>query len=269
MRNYICLLLACAALVLSACSGSATIERDSSKQGDDFCRISSDVIKVGCPGVVRCTAAADPGTIEIESWSWGVSNGRILRSSDDGSEVWISIDEPGVCTLTARGVDKDGKDCTTPKHKLHCAKGQNAAPVIIVPAEPMDSPFFKTTSDGKRLPYHEWAWRCICYDPDDPTYECYGELEITGGDLDGDGRGDVLCYLDSDGKRVVAGDWDADGVDDDCDGFTNLTHSSEHTFVVRCPSKSKEDVYVWKVKEKKKESTEGKKEYVGHVSLLK
>jgi hypothetical protein len=250
-----------AALALTACGGSADIARDVAKDKDPDCWIESDVEKAGVPCLIRCSAR-HRDTPSLRSWAWEMGKARLVKSSADGSVVWISIDEPGVHRLTATGTDENGDQCVTPVHKIKCAKGLNAAPVVACePADGQEPPDFPFAKEGAR--YHEWRWNLRCYDPDDPAFRCASELEIARGGLRGH---DVILIMDQNGGVKIAPDLDGDGEDDDCDGRADRTFDSEHVFRVRCPIKSKEDVYVWKVTAS---SSSGKKEFKGHVTLMK
>jgi hypothetical protein len=259
LRNVFIPLILLGCLLAASCGGGTT-SRDLSGNGDDAFLLL-DATAVNYPARVRCVASCP--TLEVLSWSWGVNNGRVVSQDDASGVAWISIDEPGACVISARGVDKDGKDCTTPRGIIRASHRNNAPPVQLC-AEPTDSPFFKQV-DGQRLRYHRWRWAPVCYDPDDASFRCDTDFSIAN---PGEGTPDIyVVEMAADGSVKIAGDWDGDGVDDDCDGAADRSFPAVHVFEVRCPSKSKEDVYVWKVRMSSGESS--KKEFKGHVTLLK
>jgi hypothetical protein len=210
MNRIYLLALAVLALALSACGGSGVLH-GSSKQGDEGCRITSDVVKLGCPGVVRCVASSDGAPI-IE-WTFEKSGGTIIDQSADGSEIWLRMDKPGAYQLTARGVDANGNTCTTPRHKLTCAKGHNAEPVVVVDGglDPyVETRFSDDGTDSWDVAGATWTaarsydpegtetftshtWTVTLHGPDGMPY-VIASLDngvFSGGDLDGDGVPDL------------------------------------------------------------------------------
>ena len=263
MRVLISLLLVVCALSVSACGGGSGSLRDASRNGGTV-TVTSDADFAGSPCVMRCVASCD---IEISSWSWGVNNGRLLSQDDSTGEAWIAIDEPGACIVSARGVDKDGRDCTGPRHTIKSNKRFNAPPEPL-PAGPIDGGFGEMSDNDGTAPYryHEWRWNTgRSYDAEGDPYSTAFTILLEA-DLDGDGVLDELGKGMGDGS-VRTADLDGDGRPD-----LVVMQSKDDEFVVRClhrTIKSKEDVYVWKMAIKEQGITARKKEFRGHVTLMK
>jgi hypothetical protein len=134
--------------------------------------------------------------------------------------------------------------------------------------------------DGTVLRYHKWRWTTISYDPEDRNYRDNPILDVSKSQLPpGDPDFDLLRVIHSEGdpKADFCGiDTDGDGVGDDLDFDRDdddpqlkRTFSFPHVLETsgRCLSKSKEDVYVWKIKSSISSSEKHTK--TGHVTLMK
>jgi len=104
---------------------------------------------------------------------------------------------------------------------------------------------YRQGADGKPLRYHTWRWRCLAYDPEDPAYTENHVLAIAIGDPDFDL---LRVYSEGSPKDFAKPDLDDDGVNDD--PSVKRVFILPHVLEVSgsCIGRSKEDVYVWKIK---------------------
>jgi hypothetical protein len=266
LRNAIIVSLVCACIALAGCGGGGGLERELSKKPGE-CQVVADANEVGTPAKVRCVITGDPDFDLLRfTWTWNVNHGTVVEKSSDGTVAWIAIDEPGVCQVYARGVDKDGKDCTTPRHLIKSHAKYNAPPEPL-PDGPIDDGFGEM-SDNDGTPgyrYHQWRWTPgRSYDAEGDTFDTQFFILLEA-DLDGDGEFDALSNRAGDGS-VRTADLDRDGRPD-----LMVMQSKGDEFIVRelFRTMSKEDVYVWKMAIKEQGITPRKKEFKGHVTLLK
>lgn len=135
-RTLVPLLLFAAALFNACGSGAPTADRSAAKKlPPGACVLRPDVALTGPSIIVRCVAG-NTGEIEIQSWSWGVSNGRIFDSSSDGAEVWVRFDSPGSCMARVTGHDADGNARCTAKAKLDRRNDADANPLCLLDIAP-------------------------------------------------------------------------------------------------------------------------------------
>jgi hypothetical protein len=115
----------------------------------------------------------------------------------------VTLDKPGAVHVWARGVDRDGKDCTTPRHKITCARGHNSPPVVTDFSGPRGPfPGEEVGADGTVRRYHEWRWpNAQGYDPEEIEVVSWHWGIYDGPDDDGDGFGDtLLAWKSADGS---------------------------------------------------------------------
>jgi hypothetical protein len=112
--------------------------------------------------------------------------------------------------VQARGVDKEGRDCTTPKHKFSSRKGANADPVVLVDAGVAGAVTTESDGNGRSYEVGHALWRSRSYDPDfdNPFVRHDWTMTLPGAD----GKPVVVASL-LDGVATNA-DLDNDGVAD-------------------------------------------------------
>jgi hypothetical protein len=219
MARLLILALIVLTLLAASCGGSAAINHTGSDKPVPLYSIVSDVEVAGAPCTIRCRVVLDASienddTRQVDDWTWTVANGTVVVENDALAEAWIEIPKPSACTLSARGVDKDGRDCTTPRHKLTASKKANADPVLVVDEALNQTSGEDPLGSGEMAPWSQATWSCRrSYDPDgdDPLTDfdwrmsndlSDGEPEViiatllrgepTPCDLDGDGYMDIV-----------------------------------------------------------------------------
>jgi len=195
-------------------------------------------------------------------YEWNFGYGWEDWSGTDGLAAH-NYDTPGTMNAHLRVTDATGRKASE-KVKVIVEQGFDAEVVrLLWGVDEGDE--FGQGSDGKRLRYHTWRWRCLAYDPENPRYTENHVLSIAIGDPDFDL---LRVYSEGSAKDFVMADLDDDRVNDD--PSVKRTFVLPHVLEVsgRCIGRNKQDVYVWKIKAIGANG-EGKKEYVGHVTILK
>lgn len=260
-RSVMSLLGLACVLLLPACSGNAVGDREAAAKGGITVKPACDSPAAGVPCTMRFfdDGSSSPNG-DIVKWEWKIGGGGWVDYTATAGEAWAHFDKPGTVVAHLRVTDAAGFEGTE-KAKLSLRYNNNAEPVLLVDLT-------DTEVAGGGLRYHQWLWNSSrSYDPDDADWGIeHGMLEISGGDLDGDGAPDVVLRCGSDDPRmpdIETADLDGDGdVDASCG-----PHVQPHQFQVDALAKGKEDVYVWKLT-----STDAAgKKYTksGHVTLMK
>jgi len=272
MTVRISLALLCAALVsiLSACGGGTTLERNSSARGIVVCKPAGGTTAGRSATVIYYDDGSTSTNGPIVSWEWNFGDG------------WQdATDTEGICAHTYSGVgtfpahlrvtDSTGQKSSA-MIKTTLSDGSNADPIFVVLGSPDESFSDGKGSDGSSHRYHNWRWRCISYDPEDATFEAPPELTIRRQLPPGDPDFDLLvCKSDGSSSDFILGDLDGDGTNDDPSvrRVFVLPHVLEVSGRCLSPIRESPTIFAWKVKPAAGANGEGKKEYVGHVSLLK
>jgi len=262
-RLLTALLAAVLISTLSACGGSTPIERSSSARGIVVAKPASSCGQAGRNAIIYYYddgSSSSDGPIVKYEWNFGDGWEDCTSTGGLASHFY---DTPGTKNAHLRVTDSTGQKAIG-KVKSIIVDGFDAAVVrMLWGVDEGDE--YRVGSDGKRLRYHTWRWRCLAYDPEDPAYMENHLLAIAIGDPDFDL---LRVYSEGSAKDFVLADLDDDGVNDD--PSVKRTYILPHVLEVSgsCIGRSKQDVYVWKVKAVGANG-EGKKEYVGHVSLLK
>ncbi|MDQ3023483.1 MAG: PKD domain-containing protein [bacterium] len=281
MSFHIKAALACAAFIVlvASCGGGSAIERDSSAKGIITCKPSSGGTgKAGTHSVIYfyddgSSSSAGP----IVKFEWNFGNGW-EDCTQTGGLCPHFYDLPGTYVAHLRVTDSTGKKGQE-KIKIVIEQGFDAEPVFMVWGVDEGDEFEQ--GSGGRYRYHTWRWRTLSYDPEHPEIRESPTLAVSTtppGDPDFDllrvilSSGDPdfdFCGIDTDGDGD-GDDLDGDGVDDDPSFERNNAYWPHmHQLSGRCQViKSNPDVYVWKIKTIGVNG-EGKKEYTGHVTLLK
>lgn len=248
---------------LSACSGGSQLERSTSARGIIVCKPGTTCGQAGRNSIIYFFDDGSSSTNgPIVKYEWNFGDGWEDCTSTGGLASHF-YDTAGTMNAHLRVTDSTG------------LKGSDKVKVIIV--DGFDAPVVrmlwgvdegdtnKKGADGTAVRYHTWRWRCLAYDPEVPAYTENHVLAIAIGDPDFDL---LRVYSEGSSKDFVKADLDDDGVNDD--PSVTRTFILPHVLEISgsCIGRGKEDVYVWKVKAVGANG-EGKKEYVGHVSLLK
>lgn len=264
-RNLIVLLLLTAVLMIASCGGGMQPDPDRTTSGKGIISVKA---ATGSP------RAGAPSIIYFYDDGSSSSNGPIVKfewNFGDGWEDWTSTDGlashtydvPGIMNAHLRVTDSTGKRASD-KVKVIIEQGFDADVVHMLWGVD-ESDADDLGADGKSLRYHEWRWRSLAYDPEIPSYTENHVLSIAIGDPDFDL---LRVYSEGSRKDFVLGDLDGDGLDDD--SSVSRVYVLPHILEIRgrCIGRGKEDVYVWKIKAIGANG-EGKKEYTGHVTLMK
>jgi len=263
IRVPILLLGAVLVSTLSACGGSNQFERTSSAKGIIAVKPVSSCGQAGSNSVIYFYddgSSSTSGPIVKYEWNFGAGWEDFSSTGGLASHFY---DTPGTQNTHLRVTDSTGQKASG-KVKVMIVEGFDAQVVrLLWGVDEGDE--YRQSSDGSRLRYHNWRWRCLSYDPETPTYTENHILAIAIGDPDFDL---LRVYSAGSTKDYVMPDLDDDGVNDDpsIKRVLILPHVLEVSG--SCIGRGKEDVYVWKVKPVGANG-EGKKEYVGHVTLLK
>jgi len=246
-------------LALAACSGDGALRETAAVKGYTVNARSDTPLAAD-----RCRMRFFVEGTELTQAEWKIDGQTYNSTAADGS-VFVDFDHASSVNASFRGVDKDGKDCTGPRGgvKFSARKGANAEPVLIVDGPESLKEGTETSSDGTTLRYHQWRWTSArSYDPDfDNPFTSY-DWELWSEDS----AGNPLTLLAHKTDCIAYnGDWDGDGVDDlIVDSNPDATQFMVTAYFIReSPTRM-----TLKVKPKDTKG-EGKKEYTGHVSLLK
>lgn len=263
VRLLIVLLGAALISTLSACGSSSQLERNTSAKGIITVKPASSCGKAGINSTIYFyDDGSSSSNGPIVKFEWNFGDGWEDCSGTGGLASHF-FDTPGTQNAHLRVTDSTGKKASE-KVKVTIEQGFDADVVrMLWGADESDE--FRQGADGSRLRYHDWRWRCLSYDPENPAFTENHVLAIAIGDPDFD-----LLRVYSAGSRddFVMPDLDDDGEKDDPSVKRVLV--LPHVLEVRgsCIGRSKEDVYVWKIKTIGANG-EGKKEYTGHVTILK
>ena len=264
-RNFVVLLMLATVMVMSACGGGAfDPERTASARGIITCKPSSG--STGTAGKMSTIYFWDDGSESsngtIVKWQWNFGDGW-EDWTNTGGLSYHTFGEPGTYNAHLRVTDSEGRKGNG-KVKIDIVEGYDA-PVERMLWGVEEGDEYVDGSDGTSTRYHNWRWRCLAYDPENPRYNENHVLAISHGDPDFDL---LRVYSEGSDKDFVTPDLDDDGVDDD--PSVRRTFVLPHVLEVsgRCIGRSKEDVYVWKIKAVDSNG-EKKMEYKGHVTVLK
>lgn len=262
-RILIMLLALVLMYVLSACGGGSQLERGTSARGIIVCKPGSSCGQAGKSSIIYFYDAGSSSTNgPIVKYEWNFGDGWEDCTGTGGLASHF-YDTAGTMNAHLRVTDSTGQKASE-KVKVIIVDGFDA-PIVRMLWGVDEGDEFRQGADGKRLRYHDWQWRCLAYDPENPSYTENHVLAIAIGDPDFDL---LRVYSEGSSKDFVKPDLDDDGVNDDPSVKRVLV--LPHVLEVNgsCIGRGKEDVYVWKVKPVGANG-EGKKEYVGHVTLLK
>jgi hypothetical protein len=269
--------LAVVLLLSTACGGNSVV-RDSAAKKTVLCTPVATCTEAGPGSVIYFYDGGSSSTNgPIVSWEWDFGAGYEDATELEGLACHTFASK-GNYQCTLRVTDGIGDVCER-SVKVKIKPQYDAAPVSMV-FGPFESDSVRQGGGGS-LSYHHWRWRTLSYDPEDPAYIDEPVLEIAGPQLPpGDPDFDLLRVVYSAGGRddfcgIEIGDGDATGDDLDWDRRDD-DPTLKRTFVLphvlekdgSCISRSKEDVYVWKIKTRSGKGAQIT-EHRGHVTILK